>query len=63
MGKNSHIHIMVETNLKDKIKAIASEKGVSMAQLCRYRILNYKANEKMEHLLEKLIKKIDNCPK
>ena len=55
--KNSTIHLRIETNAKDKIKLEAYKQGISMAELCRTKIREIPKLERMELMLEELLKR------
>lgn len=38
MGKNSQIHIFVETGLKEKLEKQAEEEGISFSELVRRKV-------------------------
>lgn len=55
--KNSRIYIPIETDKKDKIKLEAVKEGVSIAEICRRKIRENPKLERIELMLEKLIKR------
>lgn len=55
--KNSHIHLAIETSVKDKFKLEAFEEGMSMAELMRQRIKEKPRLDRIELILEKLLKR------
>jgi len=38
MGKNSHLHFLVETSFHNFLKKIAESRGISLAELCRQKL-------------------------
>ncbi len=68
--KNSTLHLLLETNLKEKLMKEAEEKDISVAELCRQKlrfnredhvVLNALANvverlDKMESRIDKMLK-------
>jgi hypothetical protein len=38
MGKNSQVHLFLETSLKNKLKKEAEEKCISVSELCRQKL-------------------------
>jgi hypothetical protein len=57
MKKNSHLHILIETNLLNKLKEEAQEKKISLGQLCRSKLRRQPQLDRIEGKLDKLIKK------
>jgi hypothetical protein len=50
--KNSHLHIMMETRVIEKLKEDANEQGVSLAEFCRRKLVG-------DSQLDRIEKKID----
>lgn len=57
MVMNSSIHIHIETRKKDRIKNEAREEGLSMAAFCRKKIFASSQLNRIEHILEKLVRR------
>ena len=57
MVMNSSIHIIIETRKKDKIKNEAKEEGISMAMFCRKKILESSQLNRIENMLQKLVRR------
>lgn len=57
MKKNSHLHILIETNLLNKLKEEAQEKKISLGQLVRTRLRKQPQLDKIEGKLDNIIKK------
>ena len=60
MGKNSKIHLWLETELKESVEKRAKEKEISIAEFCRRKL---KENDKLDTILSqinKLISIIEN---
>ena len=55
--KNSSLHLMIETHIKDKIKLEAYKQGTSMAEFCRTKIREMPKLERIELMLEELLKR------
>ena len=58
MKKNSHLHILIETNLLNRLKEEAQEKKTSLGQLCRSKLRKQPQLDRIEGKLNKLAKKI-----
>ncbi len=56
MKKNSHIHIVIETEYIDKLRKEAEEKGVTLSELCRQKLRCFTQLDKIETMLEKFCK-------
>ena len=57
MKKNSHLHILIETNLLNRLRNEAQEKKISLGQLCRTRLRKQPQLDRMERKLEKILRK------
>jgi hypothetical protein len=55
--KNSTIQLRVETCVKDKIKLEAYKQGTSMTEFCRTKIRETPKLERIELMLEDLLKR------
>jgi len=56
MRKNSHIHIVIETEYIDKLRKEAEEKGITLSELCRQKLRCYTQLDRIEVLLERALK-------
>ena len=55
MGKNSHIHLLIETELKNKIQCLAKEQGITLAEYCRIKLREESRLLKIEKMIETLL--------
>jgi len=55
--KNSRLSASIETAIKDKVKLQAFEEGVTMAEFIRQRIREKPKLDKIELMLERLLKR------
>ena len=51
MGKNSHLHLIMETSLKEFLKEEASKNSMSISEYCRQKIREESRLQKIEKLL------------
>lgn len=58
VGKNSQIHLILETNFKNKLKAEAKDNEISLSELCRRKLRQNSQLTKIELMVEKIAKKI-----
>ena len=56
-GKNSQIHLFLETDLKESLERDALKNGMSLSEFCRFKLKSNSQLDKIEFLLEKLNKK------
>lgn len=54
--KNSHIHLLLETNLKEKLTKEAEEKCISISELCRQKLRDDTQLDRIERMIEVLLK-------
>jgi len=59
MKKNSQIHIFLETELKEKLEKQAQEENLTLSEFCRKKLKNNSQLDKIETILEKILKKLD----
>ena len=59
-GKNSQIHLMIETDLKNRLEKESKDNGVSLSELCRQKIGNNSQLTRIELLLERIAKKMED---
>ena len=57
MVKNSHLHIVVETDFLESLKRQAKDRGISVSELCRQKLSDNIQLDKIEFLLRKLLQK------
>ncbi len=57
MKKNSHLHILIETNLLNKLKDEAHEKKMSLGQLCRTKLRKQPQLDRIEGKLDGVLKR------
>jgi hypothetical protein len=56
MRKNSHIHILLETEFLSELKNEAKEKGIRLSELCRQKLRKNSQLENIEKMLQLLVK-------
>jgi hypothetical protein len=56
MGKNAHLHIVIETEFLNCLKEQAKEKLVTVSEFCRLKLQNCLQLDRIENKLDKLIK-------
>ena len=57
MKKNTQIHLLIETNLFEKLKKEAEESSVSFAEYCRIKL---RENSKLKKIEEMLLEVLDD---
>lgn len=60
MGKNAHIHFVLETEMLEKLKREADEMKVSISELCRQKVRGNHQLSKIELMLERIEEKLNN---
>jgi len=58
MGKNSQIHLFIETELKERLEKEAEENCISLSELCRQRVRVNDRLKRVENVLDILLAKI-----
>jgi len=58
MKKNSHLHILIETNLLNKLKVEAEERETSLGQLCRSKLRKQPQLNRIEEKIDRALKKL-----
>ncbi|VVB82722.1 Uncharacterised protein [uncultured archaeon] len=53
--KNSHLHIMIENSLMNKIEKEAKEKGIAVAELVRQKLKRNSQLDRIEGKIDKII--------
>ena len=56
MGKNSHLHIVLETDFLYFLKKEAKERSISVSELCRIKLQESLQLERIEQKLNILLK-------
>jgi len=56
MGKNAHLHIVIETDFLNQLKTQAKEKTITVSQLCRLKLQKSLQMDRIELKIDKLIK-------
>jgi len=56
MGKNAHLHIVIETDFLNQLKKQAKEKMITVSQLCRLKLQKSLQMDRIELKIDKLIK-------
>ena len=51
MGKNSHLHLTIETSLKEFLKEEATKNSMGLSEYCRQKIREESKLQKIEKLL------------
>jgi len=54
--KNSHIHILIETEAVDNLKEEAKSKEISLSELCRQKLKDNSQLDRIEEKIDRLIK-------
>ena len=55
--KNSHIHLCIDTDSYTRLKQQAADTYLSLAELCRQKMRKNSQLDRIEHLLNQLVKK------
>jgi hypothetical protein len=58
MGKNSHIHILIETELSDKLRRQAEELGMTFSDFCRQKLKDTCKLDKIEFIVSEIDRKL-----
>ncbi len=56
MKKNAQLHVLLETNLLNKLKKEAEEKGVSLGHLTRSKLRRKSQLDRIEGKLDRLLR-------
>ena len=59
-GKNSQIHLILETTLKEKLKREALDNEISFSELCRQKLGKNSQLTRIELIVEKIEKHTKN---
>ncbi len=55
MGKNSHLHILLETNFLMLLKKEAEDRAISLSELCRLKLRKSLQLERIEKKLDAVL--------
>ena len=58
MGMNAQLHLVLSSELLEKLKKEATEKEITISELCRQKINGNSQLDNIELTLERLIKKL-----
>ncbi len=58
MGKNSHLHLTMETSLKEFLKEEATKNSMGLSEYCRQKIREESRLQKIEKLLLEIKEKL-----
>lgn len=56
MGKNAQIHLWLETEILEKLKQSALQKGLSLSEFCRNKLCESEQLNRIELKLDKMLK-------
>jgi hypothetical protein len=56
MGKNAHLHIVLDSDFLQFLKKQAENRGISVSELCRIKLKDNLQLDKIQYLIEMLIK-------
>ena len=59
MWKNSHIHLVLETEFIESLRNQAKNEGISVSELCRRKLRNQTQLSRIESLLKETLQKIN----
>jgi len=57
-GMNSHIHLLIETSLKEKLMKESKEKGISISEFCRTKLKESSQLDRIEEKLDGVLKRV-----
>lgn len=60
MKKNSRLHLLIETPLKNKLIEEAQEKKISLGELCRNKLRRQPQLDRIERKLDRVLEKGKN---
>lgn len=60
MKKNTQLHLVVETELFERLKKQAQEEGLTISESCRNKLKENSRIIKIEMMVEKILTKIEN---
>lgn len=56
MGKNAHLHIVLESELLNRLKLEAKKRSISVSELCRIKLQDNLQLDRIEIVLNKILK-------
>jgi len=56
MGKNSHLHIVLESDFLNLLKKEAKERSISVSELCRIKLQKNLQLDRIEVMLKDILK-------
>lgn len=56
MGKNAHLHIVLDTEFLENLKQQAKKRGLSVSELCRQKMSDNLQLDKIEYIVEQILK-------
>jgi len=56
MGKNAHLHVVLDTEFLENLKHQARIRGLSVSELCRQKISDNLQLDKIEYMLGQILK-------
>ena len=57
MGKNAHLHIVLDTEFLENLKQQAKKRGLSVSELCRQKMSDNLQLDKIEFMVEQILNK------
>nr|AQS34895.1 hypothetical protein [uncultured archaeon] len=58
MKKNSHIHILIETELSDRLRKQAEDLGMTFSDLCRQKLKDTCKLDRIEFIVAQIDRKL-----
>lgn len=58
MWKNSHVHLLLETEFLDRLKKEAQEAEITLSELCRRKLKNETQLSRIERTITEINKKL-----
>jgi chaperonin cofactor prefoldin len=59
MGKNSQLHLFLETELLDELRKQSERLNLSVSEVCRQKIRQSDRLDKIEFILEMILRRLD----
>lgn len=56
LKKNSHLHVMIETDILEKMKKRAGKENLTLSEWCRQKLREDSQLDRIENKMDKLIK-------
>lgn len=57
MGKNAHLHIVLESDILNYLKLEAKKRSISVSELCRLKLVKNLQLDKIELMLKRVLNK------